>query len=58
MTLRSMEVAPEHECNGDKTGLESDICHSCGDHSGFCSICGLSECCSFSPIRTDIDKDY
>lgn len=43
MTLKSM--VGEHEC--EYTGdIDSDICTDCGEHSGFCEDCGLSECCA------------
>jgi hypothetical protein len=34
----------DHECDGDGES-DTGICADCKEHSGFCSICGLSECC-------------
>jgi hypothetical protein len=34
----------EHDCDGEGE-TETGICTGCKDHSGFCSECGLSECC-------------
>ena len=44
MTLKSMQVIEDHECDDEKQ-VDVDICAECGDHSGFCSVCGLSTCC-------------
>lgn len=37
----------DHECNGD-ADVDCDICSACGEHSGFCTECGISECCGAS----------
>jgi hypothetical protein len=42
---------PDHECDGD-ADVDCDICASCKEHSGFCTECGLSECCGESPVRS------
>lgn len=34
----------EHDCNADAE-VDIDLCTECGEHSGFCSICGGSQCC-------------
>lgn len=34
----------EHECD-DLEQADCDICSSCKEHTGFCSVCGLSGCC-------------
>lgn len=52
MTLRSMEVIPEHDCDHDGE-VDSDICLGCKDHSTFCSQCGLSACCGVRPVNLD-----
>ena len=38
------EAEDEHECDGEAE-VDNDICSSCGEHTGFCSVCGSSECC-------------
>lgn len=38
------EEFEEHECVFD-ADCDYDICFECGEHTGYCSICGMSECC-------------
>lgn len=34
-----------HECEDFSKQVDSDICKRCGEHTGFCVDCGVSECC-------------
>jgi hypothetical protein len=56
MTLRSMAV--EHDCVYEAEP-DCDLCSGCGDHTGFCEECGLSECCGAGSYDTDytIERD-
>jgi len=49
MTLRSM--VGEHECvfSGE---VDCDLCTECGEHTGFCESCGMSECCGAGAYDT------
>jgi len=40
----AQEESDEHECEFDGD-VDCDICPSCGEHTGFCKECGISECC-------------
>lgn len=42
----------EHECEFSGE-VDCDICRECGEHSGFCEDCGLSECCGAKPYELD-----
>ena len=44
MTLRSMQNDEMHECD-DTARVDIDLCTECGEHAGFCSVCGGSSCC-------------
>lgn len=39
-----MSDVEEHECDGDAE-MDCDLCPRCKEHTGFCSVCGASECC-------------
>lgn len=54
MTLRSQLA--DHECDENETG-DVDICSECGEHTAFCSVCGLSSCCGSGSYDTDPDTD-
>ncbi len=41
----------DHECDEDGEIHEYDLCRSCKDHAGFCSVCGLSGCCGEPQMR-------
>lgn len=42
----------EHECDNDGT-VDIDLCSECGEHAGWCSICGLSSCCGTGEVYID-----
>lgn len=44
MLKADYQTKAEHECDEDGN-TDIDICSDCGEHSGFCSDCGLSSCC-------------
>ena len=44
---------PDHECNGD-ADVDCDICSGCSEHSGFCTECGLSQCCGDRPAELGV----
>lgn len=44
---QEMQDDSDHECDADAE-VESGLCSRCKDHSGFCSICGMSQCCGAS----------
>ena len=43
----------EHECDEDGR-VDIDICSECGEHAGFCSVCGQSSCCGSGSYQTDV----
>lgn len=43
-----MAGSAEHECVGG-ADVDCDVCPECGEHTGFCEVCGLSECCAVRP---------
>jgi hypothetical protein len=38
------QTEDEHECDSHAE-MDDDICRDCLEHAGFCSECGLSDCC-------------
>lgn len=35
----------DHECNSDDWDRDCDLCPTCLEHTGFCTVCGSSGCC-------------
>ncbi len=50
--MRDKDYGDEHECT-DSLEVDVDICSECGEHAGFCSICGTSSCCNAKPVHLD-----
>jgi len=42
---RSQASGTDHECDEDGE-VDCDICAHCGEHSSFCSVCGMNNCCN------------
>jgi hypothetical protein len=54
-TVRDSEQRiDDHECNTDKK-MDNDLCEHCGEHAGFCDICGGSDCCG--GLETAMKRD-